>query len=92
MLQQRQNKIWWIFIFLILNYVYELIFWITNYELLTKGPNYKKPTSINFIKACFEIDKALKAIIEKMSIKNKLDMSTLTPWSKSVLIMVKKET
>ena len=60
-------------------------------KLLTKGSNYREPKSINFSKAYFEINLALKACIETLSTKNKLETSTLTPWKESVLTMVKKK-
>ena len=54
-------------------------------KLLTKGPNYREPKSMNFSKTYFEINQALKACNETLSIKNKLETSTLTPWKESVL-------
>ena len=48
-------------------------------KLLTKCSNYREPKSINFRKACFEIDQVLQTYIEKMSYKNKLGASKFAP-------------
>ena len=47
-------------------------------KLLTKGPNYTEPRTINFRKSYFEIDQALETCIEKMSTKKIRDMKTCT--------------
>ena len=60
-------------------------------KLLTNGPNYIEPKSINFSKVYFEINQALKACIETLSTKNTLETSTLTPWKESVLTNGKKK-
>ena len=46
---------------------------------------------INFRKAYNEIDQALEACLEKMSTKNKLKSTTLSPWRESALTMVKEK-
>ena len=60
-------------------------------KLLTKNLNYRKPKSINFTKAFFEIDQGLEVRIERISTKDKLETSTLTPWKEPILSMVKEQ-
>ena len=58
---------------------------------LTKVSNYRKPRSINFRKANFEINQVLETSIENMSTKNKLEASKLAPWRESVLTIIKEK-
>ena len=60
-------------------------------KLLTKNLNYRKRKSINFTKAYFEIDQGLEVCIERISTKDKLETSTLTPWKEPILSMVKEQ-
>ena len=60
-------------------------------KLLTKNLNYRKPQSINFTKAYFETDQGLEVCIERISTKDKLETSTLTPWKEPILSMVKEQ-
>ena len=54
-------------------------------KLLTKGPNYREPRSINFNKAVTEITAGLENCIENLANKTKYDKKTFDQWKKIIL-------
>ena len=53
-------------------------------KLLTKGPDYREPRTINFSKALIEIATALDTCIEPMSLKTEYTTSNYKPWKQKV--------
>ena len=60
-------------------------------KLLSKGPNYREPRSINFKKCKDEIRKALDEFINKYKEKYKLNASELTDWRTTVMNAVEEK-
>ena len=54
-------------------------------KLLSKGPNFREPRTINYKKCIKEITIALDACIDKLCDKNKLKTSEFKPWRDAVL-------
>ena len=60
-------------------------------KLLTKGPHYTEPRTINFSKVLIEISTALDKYIETVSLKTKHTTSNFKSWKEKVLAKAKKK-
>ena len=60
-------------------------------KLMTKGPNYREPRTINFSKALTEIKCAINACIETLASKTKHSIATFNNWKDSVLTRVQQK-
>ena len=54
-------------------------------KLLTKGPNYRQPKSINLNKAKKEIITALNQCIENLAIKTKNNVASFQTWKETII-------
>ena len=59
-------------------------------KLLTKGPNYREPRSLNFGKAEVNIKSAIISLIDKICLNPKYDKVSLLNWKTLVLNKVKE--
>ena len=57
-------------------------------KLLSRGPNYREPKSLNFSKALSEIKTALDTCTENLAEKTQQDISTFDTWKAHVISMV----
>jgi len=60
-------------------------------KLLTKGPNFREPKTINFQKALKEITQAIDICIERIGDRTDLTKQSLDPWKNKVIEGVKSK-
>ena len=60
-------------------------------KLMTKGPNYREPRSLNFSKAFHEISDSLTTFIRNNTIKYNMNESDFQSWKESILKKVRNK-
>ena len=58
-------------------------------KLLTKGPNFREPKTVNYNRCYTVIENSLTEFVEKLAVKCNIDTVTLQPWKDKVLSKVK---
>ena len=59
-------------------------------KLLTKGPNYREPKTLNYKKCKQSIESAMSSSMESLAEKYKLNVEDLMPWKNKILQLVDK--
>ena len=60
-------------------------------RLLTKGPNYREPRSLNFSKAFNDIKSALDSCVDSINSKTQYSTTSLKDWKMKVLEKVQEK-